>query len=300
MLVIAALYKFATLPDYQLIHHELKKLTAEQGLRGTLLVAKEGINGTVAGTRAAIDTLLDYCARDERFLAWEYKESYAEKNPFARMKVKLKKEIVTLGRPEADPSKMVGTYVSPQQFNELLRDPEFTLIDVRNNYEVELGTFKHAINPKTDYFREFPAFVSANLDPQHHKKIAMVCTGGIRCEKASSYMKTQGFEQVYHLKGGILKYLEETPEQKSLWQGECFVFDNRVTVDHQLRPGHYALCHGCRQPISPADMASEQYEKGVRCPKCYQQRSLEQVASAKQRQLQIDLAKSRGTLHITS
>lgn len=298
MTVIAALYKFASLPDYKELRLSLIKLCEENNIKGSLLLAEEGINGTVAASREGIDALKNFLHSDLRFLGVEYKESFAKENPFRRMKVKLKKEIVTLGQPQAKPSEIVGTYVGPAEWNELIKDPEVTVIDVRNDYEVELGTFFRAINPKTDSFREFPDFVAKNLDPEKNKKIAMMCTGGIRCEKASSFMKKQGFMEVYHLKGGILQYLEDTPKPDSLWQGECFVFDNRVTVDHDLKPGQYELCHGCRFPIDQEAKASPLFEEGVSCPRCHGQRSEKQVESSRCRQKQISLAKKRGQSHL--
>lgn len=298
MIVVAALYKFADLPDFVELRTKFTELCAKFNIKGSLLLALEGINGTVAGTRDAIDALKSFLLADNRFDGIEYKESFADKNPFPRMKVKLKKEIVTLGRPEANPNQIVGTYLNPKEWNELIKNDDVVVIDVRNDYEVQLGTFHNALNPKTESFREFPDFVEKNLDPQRHKKIAMMCTGGIRCEKASSYMKKQGFGEVYHLKGGILKYLEETPKTESLWTGECFVFDNRVTVDHDMKPGTYTLCHGCRNPVSQTDMASELYIKGVSCPSCHGARSPEQIASAMARQKQIELARARGESHM--
>ncbi len=300
MIVVAALYKFADLPDYQNLRERLIDLCSANNIYGSLLLALEGINGTVAGSRDAIDALKAFLLADSRFNGIEYKESFAEKNPFPRMKVKLKKEIVTLGRPEANPNEIVGTYLNPKEWNQLIKDPNVVVIDVRNNYEVELGSFSNALNPKTDSFREFPAFVKNNLDPKKHQKVAMMCTGGIRCEKASSFMKKQGFDEVYHLKGGILKYLEETPKHESLWQGECFVFDNRVTVDHDMKPGSYTLCHGCRNPVSPEEMQASTYVKGVSCPGCFGKRTPEQVASATARQKQIELAKARGQSHMVA
>lgn len=297
MIIVAALYKFVSVLEPQAMCTRLKNLCKEQNIFGTLLVAHEGINGTVAGSRSGIDRL-KALLEDEGFIDMEYKESMAPSNPFCRMKVKLKKEIVTLGCPEAKPSEIVGTYVSPKQWNELLNDPEVVLIDVRNDYEVELGTFKNALNPKTTSFREFPEYVNTKLDPLKHKKVAMACTGGIRCEKASSYMKKMGFADVYHLKGGILQYLQDVEPAQSLWEGECFVFDNRVTVDHDLKVGSYDLCHGCRFPISAEDKASPHFVKGVTCPRCVNNRSEAQKASAQARQKQIDLAKAQGRQHI--
>lgn len=300
MFVVAALYKFISLSKEHVedLCLKLKALTSEQDMSGTLLLASEGINGTVAGSREAIDALKALFIIENIFDGMEYKESFASKNPFHRMKVKIKKEIVTLGQPEARPSEIVGTYVNPEQWNDLLNDPEILVLDVRNDYEVELGTFKNSLNPRTMSFREFPQFVNQNLDINHHKKIAMSCTGGIRCEKASSYMKKAGFSEVYHLKGGILKYLEEIPQEKSLFEGECFVFDNRVSVAHGLKPGNFDLCHGCGFPITNEDQSSENFQKGVCCPRCFDKRTKKQKASAKDRQKQMELAKSQGRKHL--
>jgi UPF0176 protein len=214
------------------------------------------------------------------------------------MKVKIKHEIVTLGKPEADPTKVVGTYVKPQEWNALLADPEVLLLDTRNIYEYDVGTFKNAVNPNTVNFREFPEFVAKNLNPAKHKKVAMFCTGGIRCEKASSFMLQQGFEEVYHLEGGILKYLEEVAPENSVWQGECFVFDNRVTVDHHLAKGTYDMCHACRHPVSESDKQSEKYVQNITCPHCFDQQSPENRARAAERAKQMVLAKNRGYAHL--
>jgi UPF0176 protein len=235
--VVIAFYKFVPLPDYSEIKPVLRAYLIKQGLKGTILLASEGINGMLAGSREAIDEAISYLHSDPRFSDLEWKESYHEMIPFEKMKVRLKREIVGLGVPQTDPLRKVGTYIPPEKWNDIINDPEVTLIDTRNNFEVELGTFKGAIDPRTKAFREFPAFVEKNLDPHKNKKIAMFCTGGIRCEKASSYMLDKGFEKVYHLQGGILKYLEEIPKEESLFEGECFVFDDRVTLDHELKKG---------------------------------------------------------------
>lgn len=296
--VITALYKFVTLDDFQDIQQPLQNFCREQGIKGTLLLANEGINGTVSGTRSAMTALLDYLKADDRLADIEYKESYAEENPFYRMKVKLKKEIVTLGVDGIDPNQTVGQYVAPKEWNDLISDPDVVLVDTRNDYEVEVGTFKGAVNPDTATFREFPDYVHDNLNPEKHKKVAMFCTGGIRCEKASAYMLQEGFEEVYHLQGGILKYLEEVPEAESLWEGECFVFDNRVTVDHNLEQGSYELCHACRHPISEQDKASADYHAGISCPNCINQKTEADRERFTQRQQQIELAEQRGQHHI--
>lgn len=297
-IVVAALYKFVTLPDYQDVALRLKDQCDSLGLKGTFLLAEEGINGTVAGSREGINDLLVYLQRDLRFANLVHKESIYDEMPFYRMKVKLKKEIVTMGVTGIDPLKIVGTYVKPQDWNALISDPEVVVVDTRNSYEYNIGTFAGAIDPKTETFREFPAYVAQNLDPARHKKVAMFCTGGIRCEKSSAYMKEQGFQEVYHLEGGILKYLEEVPESESLWRGECFVFDNRVAVNHSLQKGIYGQCHGCRHPITEEDKLSEHYLLGVSCPRCYDALSEDQKARFGERQKQIQLAKMRNQAHI--
>lgn len=297
-IVVAALYKFADLPDYQSMKDGLLHACLSNQIKGTLLLAEEGINGTVAGSRKAIDALLAYIKSDTRLADLEHKESYADTMPFYRMKVRLKKEIVTMGVPGINPNKKVGQYVKPQDWNQLISDPNVIVIDTRNDYEYDIGTFAGAKDPKTETFRQFPDYVKNNLDPQKHKKVAMFCTGGIRCEKASSYMLEQGFEEVYHLQGGILKYLEEIPKEESLWQGECFVFDQRVAVSHGLQIGEYDQCHACRHPLSPEEMTSEYYAPGIACPYCYNKLSDEKRASVRERQKQIELAKKRGEQHL--
>jgi UPF0176 protein len=266
--VVVTFYKFVRLPDFAEKRDSLLSQCEAQGIRGTILLAAEGINGTIAGSRQAIDALLSFLRSDPRLVDLEQKESYADSVPFDRMKVRLKKEIVTLGLPEIDPSDRVGTYVSPQEWNELISDPEVTIIDTRNEYEVSIGTFRGAKNPKTASFRQFPDYVRNHLDPTKHKKVALFCTGGIRCEKATSFMMEHGFQEVYHLKGGILKYLEEVPAEESLWQGECFVFDQRVAVREGLAAGTHEMCQSCGHPISEADKTSPHYQEGVSCPYC--------------------------------
>ena len=292
-IVVAALYRFVTLTDYVALREPLHQTMLAHDVKGTLLLAEEGINGTVAGSREGIDALLAWLKSDARMAELEHKESYCDEQPFYRTKVKLKKEIVTLGVPGVDPNKTVGTYVKPQDWNALISDPEVLVIDTRNDYEVAIGSFKRAIDPKTASFREFPEYVKQHFDPAVHKKVAMFCTGGIRCEKASSYMLNEGFAEVYHLQGGILKYLEEVPPEQSLWQGDCFVFDNRVTVRHDLSEGEYELCHACRQPVSAAERASEHYSPGISCPHCWDTLSEKTRAKARERQKQIELARRR-------
>jgi UPF0176 protein len=292
-IVVAALYKFVTLKDFTGLRQPLLAAMKAHGVKGTLLLAEEGINGTISGSRSAIDGFLAVLRSDARLADIDHKESYCDKDPFYRSKVKLKKEIVTIGVVGVDPNKQAGTYVSPVDWNTLIADPDVLLIDTRNDYEVALGTFEGAADPGTSSFGEFPKFVGENLDPARHRKVAMFCTGGIRCEKASSYMQSQGFREVYHLKGGILKYLEEVPKEQSKWQGDCFVFDHRVAVGQGLVPSGIELCHGCRMPLDPADRFSELYEEGVSCPKCFATLSERSKASARERQKQIDLAKKR-------
>jgi UPF0176 protein len=296
--VVCALYKFVTLNDYQEIKPPLLAFMLKHNIRGTLLLANEGINGTVAGSRQHIDALLAYLQSDNRFSDINYKESFTEHMPFLRTRVKLKKEIVTMGVEGIDPKHIVGTYIKPKDWNDLINDPDILLIDTRNDYEVQVGTFKGAINPKTDSFREFPDYVKQHFDPEKHKKVAMYCTGGIRCEKSTAFMKEQGFEEVYHLEGGILKYLEEVPEQDTLWQGECFVFDERVTVDHQLEKGTYDQCNACRMPITEQDKQSRHYNHGISCPHCFDKTSDKQKARFAERQKQILLAEQRNEAHI--
>jgi UPF0176 protein len=267
--VVAALYKFVRLPDFAEMQEPLLSYCQAQGVKGTILLAPEGINGTIAGSRHAIDSVLSFLRCDRRLIDLEYKESYTDSPPFERMKVRLKREIVTLGLPNVDPNEQVGTYVNPKEWNDLIADPEVTVIDTRNDYEVNIGTFKGAQNPQTESFREFPEYVQNHLDPRQHKKVALFCTGGIRCEKATSFLLSQGFSEVYHLKGGILKYLEEVPAEESLWEGECFVFDERVAVRHGLEPGTHDLCLNCGHPISEEDKASPQYKSGISCPQCF-------------------------------
>lgn len=295
--VIAALYKFVTLEDYRELRQPLLERCLALEIKGSLLLANEGVNGTVAGSRASIDALLDFLRADPRLADLDHKESEDEAQPFLRMKVKLKKEIVTLGVEGIDPNLLVGTYVEPQDWNAVISDPEVLVLDTRNDYEVEIGTFQRALNPNTQTFREFPEFVR-QFDPARHKKVAMFCTGGIRCEKASAFMLRQGFETVYHLKGGILKYLEDVPEEQSLWQGECFVFDHRVAVDHQLNKGTHGLCHACGWAVNEQDRTSPLYEEGVSCPRCAQSLSDDQRARFRERRKQIELALARGEQHL--
>ncbi len=300
--LIAALYKFVSLPNYADLQVPIHAACDTHNIKGTLLLAAEGINGTIAGLPDDLKAVLHFLRTDALFegklAALDHKESYAYKHPFYRMKVKLKKEIVTMGVPSVNPDNTVGTYVKPDDWNALIADPDVIVLDTRNEYEVHIGTFKGAINPKTTTFREFPEYVAQNLDKTKHKKIAMFCTGGIRCEKASSYMLEQGFEKVYHLQGGILKYLETVPEETSLWQGECFVFDQRVAVKHGLEAGDFDQCYACRMPLSPDELKSPQYTAGINCPHCYDSLTEDKKKSLTERQKQVILAKKRGQAHI--
>ena len=298
--VTCALYKFVALPNYGSIRHPLLKVMTDNQVYGTLLLASEGINGTISSTRAGIDAVLNWLSQQPGLENIDTKESFDKEIPFYRTKVKLKKEIVTMGVEGIDPRQVVGTYVKPQDWNDLISDPEVLVVDTRNDYEVEIGTFKHAVDPKTTSFREFPAWANKNIDRAKTKKIAMFCTGGIRCEKSTAYMKEQGFDEVYHLEGGILKYLEEIPKEQTLWQGECFVFDNRVAVDHDLKRGSYDQCHACRMPITEQEKTLDTYTEGLSCHHCYGKVSEEQKQRFAQRQKQVQLAKARGEEHIGS
>lgn len=301
-LVVAAVYKFVKLPDFAEKQHSLLSLCQSHGVKGTILLAPEGINGTIAASRQAVDSVLCFLRSDPRLADLEHKESYADDSPFERMKVRLKKEIVTIGRTGVDPNEQVGTYVSPKDWNELICDPEVRVVDTRNDYEVRIGTFKGAENPHTESFREFPEYVHKHLDPNKHKKVALFCTGGIRCEKASSFMLSQGFQEVYHLKGGILKYLEEVPESESLWDGECFVFDQRIAVSHGLETGSYDMCPSCGRPISEADKSSPKYQEGVSCTYCFDSLSEEKKTRQQEKKRQLELARKRNgqDLSVTS
>jgi UPF0176 protein len=294
----AALYKFVSLPDYAALQQPLLEKCQSLGIKGTLLLAEEGINGTVAGLPDNIRALLAYLRSDPRLATLEHKESWASEMPFYRMKVRLKKEIVKLGVPGVDPNKMAGKYVKPQDWNALISDPNVVVIDTRNDYEVGIGTFQGAINPHTRAFTELPQWVDEHKDVLDKPKIAMFCTGGIRCEKSTAFMRSLGYEEVYHLEGGILKYLETVPEEQSLWQGECFVFDERVSVKHGLEQGSYEFCRACRQPIGEKEKASPLYQAGVSCPHCHGTKSEAQLQSVAERQRQIELAKKRGEKHI--
>jgi UPF0176 protein len=299
-----AMYHFVSLPHFKALREPLLQFCVSREIKGTFLLADEGINGTVAGKEKSILELLSFLKNDPLFEGnfnnLSHKESWSDKHPFYRMKVKLKKEIVTLGISGVSPTKMVGKYVTPQDWNSIISDPEVVLIDARNDYEYTIGTFKNAINPKTNTFREFPEYVKTHLNPKKHKKVAMFCTGGIRCEKASSYMISEGFDEVYHLEGGILKYLEEVKPEESLWQGECFVFDQRVSIKHGLKLGGYDQCYACRYPLSQDDKKSEKYTPGISCPRCFDKHSQKKLKSLTERQKQVILAKKNNKIHLGS
>lgn len=297
-IVVCALYKFVRLEKPQFFQQPLLDLMLARRVRGTLLLAREGINGTIAGGRLEVDTVLEWLRSYDEFSDLQCKESLAAELPFRRSRVKLKKEIVTMGVDTIDPAKSTGSYVNPSEWNQLISDPEVTVIDTRNTYECEVGSFDGAINPGTDSFRDFPEYVRENLDRQTHRKIAMFCTGGIRCEKSTAYLKQQGFEEVYHLRGGILKYFEEVSEEESMWQGECFVFDDRVTVNHSLEKGSYDQCHACRRPITEEDKHSEHFTAGASCPRCYEDISADKKTRLLEREKQMRLAEMRGEAHM--
>ena len=300
LFVITSFYHFVKIDEPVKLQKACIKFMLENQLKGTMLVATEGLNATVAGQPESIDALHDWLHQDIRFTHLKYKKSYSKTMPFLRAKVKLKAEIVTLGHPDLDPGSQAGNYVKPEDWNQLIQSPEVTLVDTRNDYEVQIGTFQNAINPNTASFREFPKFAKTELDPKIHKKVAMFCTGGIRCEKSTAYLNSLGFEAVYHLDGGILQYLEDIPESESLWQGECFVFDERVAVNHRLQPGGYQQCHACRLPLNEADLRNTDYVKGVSCPHCVSKTTEAQRARFLEREKQVQLANARGQTHIGS
>ena len=298
MYTVAALYHFTRFDDPAAIQGPLKDLCLSHGVTGTLLLAHEGINGTIAGGRGGIDAVLDHVRALPGCADLEHKESTASEQPFARMKVRLKKEIVTMGQPDVDPRASVGHYVDPADWNDLIRSPDVAVIDTRNDYEVAIGTFEGAVDPETASFRDFPDWWEKNKERFHNKRIAMFCTGGIRCEKSTNFLIGQGVDEVYHLKGGILKYLEEVPAEDSSWQGECFVFDGRVSVGHGLAEGPHLLCHACRRPILPEDRERGEYEHGVSCHHCINETSDADKARFRERQKQIELARARGEKHL--
>ena len=298
-IVIATLYKFIEINDLDALQEKILSICVKNKVKGTILLAPEGINGTISAKKDEIENVLKYLEDDKRFNKLDVKFSSFNEQPFNRMKVRLKKEIVTIGDPEVNPAKVCGDYIEPEDWNELIKDPNVIVIDTRNRYETEIGKFKNAVDPKTNSFREFPDWVDNFKkeieDP--NKKIAMYCTGGIRCEKSTSLLKKRGFKNVYHLKGGILKYLETVPKKESLWDGECFVFDDRVALDHDLGIGSYQMCYACRMPLTENDLTKEQYEEGISCHHCYKKTTKSRKERFSSRQKQIELAKSRGVEH---
>jgi UPF0176 protein len=288
MLIVAALYHFTRFPDPAALRGPLLDACQQNDICGTLLLAPEGVNGTIAGPRTGIDAVLAHLRALPGCAGLVWKESTADAPPFARMKVRLKREIVTMGQPDVDPTAAVGRYVAPTDWNALITAPDVAVIDTRNDYEVQIGSFKGAVDPGTRSFRDFPAWWAENAHRFHNKRIAMFCTGGIRCEKSTNYLISQGVEDVYHLQGGILKYLEEVPEEDSTWQGECFVFDQRVSLTHGLQQGRHGLCHACRRPLAPEDRARPEYEEGAACHRCLHEYSEADRARFRERQRQFD------------
>ena len=299
---VAAFYRFTAMADLQALRQQLLQLAAAAAVRGTILLAEEGVNGTVSGPEEGVQQVLERLRRCPGLEPLEAKLSWAPQQAFHRLKVRLKREIVTMGCPTVKPAEQVGTYVPPQQWDALIRDPHTLVVDTRNRYEVAIGTFEGAIDPGTDSFREFPEWVERELRPlvaeRQPKAIAMFCTGGIRCEKSTAYLLQQGFENVHHLQGGILHYLEEMPEQGSSWQGECYVFDQRVSVNHRLEPGRHTLCHACGLPLAPADRQHPAYSEGVSCHHCIERFSDTDRQRFSERQRQMQLALGRGEAHV--
>ena len=300
MITIAALYHFTRFQDADALRPSVRALCNEQDVKGTILFASEGINGTIAGPRAGIDAVLAHLRNLPGCAGLEWKESFAEKQIFGKIKVRLKREIVTMGQPDVDPLSVVGNYVQAKDWNDLIAQDDVVVIDTRNDYEVAIGSFEGAINPETSTFGQFPAWWEANKDRFHNKKVAMFCTGGIRCEKSTNYLLGQGVEDVYHLKGGILKSLEEVSEAQSTWQGDCFVFDNRVSVGHGLKVGEHTLCHACRRPLFPEDMKRAEFAVGVSCHQCVDETSNSDKERFRERQKQIELSRKRGEDHMTA
>lgn len=296
--VVAALYQFTDLPRFKELQPPLLDCCESAGIKGTFLLAPEGINGTIAGSRNAIDQVLEFLRAQPEFRDIAVKESRTAAMPFYRMKVRLKKEIVSMGGVDADPRQAVGIYVDPENWNALIQEPDVLLVDARNDYEVEVGTFEGAENPETATFTEFPAYLEKHADSLRHRRVAMFCTGGIRCERATAYLRNLGFDEVYHLEGGILNYLARVPEAESRWRGECFVFDERVTVDHNLEPGRYELCRGCRKPLSEEQRQLPQFIEGVCCHRCHDSLTDEQRRGRAERHRQVELATARNDQHV--
>ena len=299
-ILVATLYKFFKVDDLVALQDQLYAICNKNNVMGTILIANEGVNGTISAKPREIEKTLISIQKDDRFSEIEIKYSSTNKQPFHKMRVRLKKEIVTIGLPEINPNKTVGTYVKPEEWNDIISDPDVILIDTRNKFEIKIGSFKNALDPRTTSFRDFPEWVKKFKQDKTNtnKKIAMYCTGGIRCEKASSLMKEEGFNEVYHLQGGILKYLEQIEKEKSLWEGECFVFDDRVCLTENLEVGSYKMCFACRMPITEDELNDDRYEEGISCLYCYDKTTEEKKERFESRQKQIELSKLRGEKHI--
>ena len=297
-LLVATFYKFTKLDELASLQKSIETRCIENNVRGIVLIANEGINATIAGSRDEVLGVLHFLLEDPRLDGLAWKESTVKKQPFRKLRVRLKKEIVTMGVEGIDPERLTGSYVKPEEWNALISDPNVILVDTRNDYEVEIGSFKNSINPNIVSFGELPQWLEDNIDVNEQPRVAMFCTGGIRCEKSTAYLKESNFENVFHLEGGILKYLEQIPEDQSLWEGQCFVFDERVSVGHGLEAGEYELCRACRTPIGEVEKAASSFREGVSCPRCYDKTTDEQKARFAERQKQIDLAKGRGTKHL--
>ena len=297
--LVATFYRFTTLEDYASMQIPIETCCRENDVKGIVLLASEGINATIAGTRDGVLEVLHFLRKDSRLAGLTWKESSVRKQPFRKLRVRLKKEIVTMGMPGIDPERLTGTYVKPEDWNDLISDPNVIVVDTRNDYEVEIGSFKNAINPNITAFGEMPQWIEENIDISAQPRVAMFCTGGIRCEKSTALLKEAGLNEVYHLEGGILKYLERIQEDGSLWSGQCFVFDERVSVGHGLAVGEYELCRACRNPISDDDKSSPLHREGVSCPRCHDRTTEQQKAGFAERQKQIELGMQRGESHIT-
>ena len=297
-LLVATFYKFTKIEDLAALQKTIEACCIENDVRGIVLLASEGINSTIAGPRNGVLAVLEFLRKDPRFDGLTWKESIAKEQPFRKLRVRLKKEIITMGVPGIDPERLVGTYIKPEDWNDLISDPDVIVVDTRNDYEVEIGTFKDAINPDITSFGEFPKWIKDNIAIHTQPRVAMFCTGGIRCEKSTALLKEAGVKEVFHLEGGILKYLEQIPEDQSLWDGECFVFDERVSVGHGLEIGEYELCRGCRYPICEEDKSSSLFREGISCPRCHDQTTDQQKARFAERQKQIELARQRDDRHI--
>ena len=295
---VTTFYQFTKLEDISKLQESIDACCRKNDVKGIVLLASEGINSTIAGPRKGVLAVLEFLRKDPRFDGLTWKESIAKEQPFRKLRVRLKKEIVTMGVPGIDPERLVGTYIKPEDWNDLISDPDVIVVDTRNDYEVEIGTFKDAINPDITSFGEFPKWIKDNIDIHTQPRVAMFCTGGIRCEKSTALLKEAGVKEVFHLEGGILKYLEQIPEDQSLWDGECFVFDERVSVGHGLEVGEYELCRGCRYPICEEDKSSSLFREGISCPRCHDQTTDQQKARFAERQKQIELARQRGDRHI--